>query len=301
MIVNSEVVTEAPRASATLVLLRDSPRNGVEVFLLRRHAASAVLGGVFVFPGGKLDPSDCQAGWASALDATPQALHRALGEPEIDVHQASGLFVASIREALEECGVLFAQSDVLTPAQIDQTQRQKLQQDLHAGADFFALMSRERWILNANALVPWSRWITPLVPSVSHKRFDTRFFVASLPPGQSPVHDNVEAVDSVWLTPREALIRYWENEISLAPPQIMSLVNLIPFADTTDVLQAAREKTPPVVFPQTFDESGVRTICYPGDPQHSLKTRALRGPTRLRFVNGRFEPAGGLDAFLNPT
>jgi hypothetical protein len=28
--------------------------------------------------------------------------------------------------------------------------------------------------------------------------------------------------------------------------------------------------------------------------------RALEGPSRLRFVDGRFEPHGGLEVFLNP-
>jgi 8-oxo-dGTP pyrophosphatase MutT (NUDIX family) len=300
VILNSEVVTEAPRASATLVLLRDSPRHELEVFLLRRHAASAVLGGVFVFPGGKLDASDCQEAWISRLDRSPQSLHVSLGEAQLDVNQASGLYIAAIREALEECGVLFAHSDSLTPFQTHEVQRQQLQQELHAGADFAQLMLRERLVLNTQAMAGWSRWITPLVPSVSNKRFDTRFFVAVLPKDQEPVHDNVEAVDSVWLTPRDALIRYWEKDISLAPPQIMSLVNLLSYPDANSVLQSAKQKVPSVVFPETFEDDGVRTICYPGDARHSVQKRALRGPTRLRFVNGRFEPAGGLNDFLNP-
>ncbi len=58
MELNHEVVTETPRPSATVVLLRDDRGPGLEVFLLRRHTASAVLGGAYVFPGGKLDESD---------------------------------------------------------------------------------------------------------------------------------------------------------------------------------------------------------------------------------------------------
>ncbi|MEY4363626.1 MAG: hypothetical protein RLZZ24_978, partial [Pseudomonadota bacterium] len=61
MELNHEVVSEAPRPSATVVLLRDDRGEGLEVFLLRRHAASAVLGGAYVFPGGKLDLADCDA------------------------------------------------------------------------------------------------------------------------------------------------------------------------------------------------------------------------------------------------
>ena len=298
MIVNSEAVHETPRASATLVLLRDSPRHELEVFLLRRHAASAVLGGVFVFAGGKLDAADCQAEWVSHLNVPVNVLHQRLGEPQLDPLQASGLYVAALREALEECGVLLAHARDAELVNSLPQQRKQLQQDLHDGHDFAQLVAREKLSLDAAALVPWSRWITPLIPSVSNKRFDTRFFLAALPQGQEPVHDNVEAVESVWLTPRQALQSYCDHSISLAPPQIMSLVNLLPFANVQSALQSARLQLPPVVLPETFDDQGVRTICYPGDPRHSVQQRALLVPTRLRFVNGRFEPLGGLQAFF---
>ena len=53
--------------------------------------------------------------------------------------------------------------------------------------------------------------------SVTPKRFDTRFFMAVLPEGQHPIHDNIEAIDSIWLSPREALDRYWAGSLPLAP------------------------------------------------------------------------------------
>ena len=54
MELNSEVITAPPRNAATVVLLRDTPQ-GLEVFLVKRHGLSDVLGGAYVFPGGKLD------------------------------------------------------------------------------------------------------------------------------------------------------------------------------------------------------------------------------------------------------
>ena len=50
----------APLPSATVMLLRDAPA-GLEVLMMRRHGDSAELGGVYVFPGGKLDPADLGA------------------------------------------------------------------------------------------------------------------------------------------------------------------------------------------------------------------------------------------------
>jgi hypothetical protein len=39
-------------------------------------------------------------------------------------------------------------------------------------------------------------------------------------------------------------------------------------------------------------------ICYPGDERHSVRERALPGPTRLHYRDRRFEPAGGFDALF---
>ena len=292
MQLNSEVVTTPPRASATVVLLRDAPQKGLEVFLLRRHKASAVLGGAYVFPGGKLDESDCEANLHAHLDATPHVLHQALGELELPVHTAVGLYVAAVREMLEECGVL------LSPESTEPTQRLQWQKQLHAGQRFVDVLQSSKLTIDTNNLAPWSRWITPRVPAVTNKRFDTRFFVAVLPPDQSPVHDNVEAIDSVWLSPRDALERYWSGGLSLAPPQIMTLASLVPHAHTSSVLQMARQQKPPLIEPEPFDDDGIRTLCYPGDPKHSVAQRAMIGPTRLRFVAGRFEPVGGFEEFV---
>ena len=300
MQLNSEVITTPPRASATVVLLRDAPQKGLEVFLLRRHTDSAVLGGAYVFPGGKLDEADSSELVLRHLDQDPLNLHHSLAEPDIQTHMAAGLYVAAIREALEECGVLYARARNSDALAHDTVQRAQWQKRLHAGETFANVLSSGNLQLDTQHLASWSRWITPRMPSVTSKRFDTRFFVAVLPPNQTPIHDDVEAVDSIWLSPRDALLKYWDRGISMAPPQIMTLVNLLPYADCASVLRAALARKPSTVMPETFDADGLRHICYPGDPQHSMQEKAMLGPTRLRFIEGRFEPKDGLGAFLDP-
>jgi len=298
MQLNSEIITTPPRASATVVLLRDAPQKGLQVFLLRRHTASAVLGGAYVFPGGKLDEADCAPAIHAYLDTSPLGLHRNLGEADLPVPTAAGLYVAAVREVLEECGVLYARFDPARAVAHAPEQRLNWQQQLHAGQDFAGILQSAGLRMDTQRLAPWTRWITPVQPSVTNKRFDTRFFVAALPPDQHPIHDNIESVDSVWLSPFDALTRYWAGDLPLAPPQIMTLVSLLSHACTTDVLNYARGQVPALILPEAFDEDGVRTLCYPGDPRHSVSARAMRGPTRLRFVAGRFEPDGGFEAFL---
>jgi 8-oxo-dGTP pyrophosphatase MutT (NUDIX family) len=221
-----------------------------------------------------------------------------LGESDLPEHTAAGLYVAAVREVLEECGVLYARASDSQVLAHDAVQRQQWQQALHGGQGFAEVLHNAGLRVDTQHLAPWSRWITPVQPSVTNKRFDTRFFVAVLPDGQHPIHDNIEAIDSVWLTPLDALTRYWAGDLPLAPPQIMSLVSLLSHRCTESVLHLAQQQTPALVLPEAFDDAGVRTLCYPGDPRHSVAQRAMPGPTRLRFVEGRFEPTTGFEEFL---
>jgi 8-oxo-dGTP pyrophosphatase MutT (NUDIX family) len=250
--------TNAPvRASASVVLLRDGV-GGVEVFLLKRHGLSDVLGGVYVFPGGKVDVLDAHEAAHAGLDRALAELPALLNEPRLSAVEAAAIFVAAVRETFEEAGVRLAASE----------------------------------------LVPWSRWITPVIPGVMRKRFDTRFFLARVPPGQEPRHDDHEATESVWLAPREALRQYWDGRIELAPPQIMGLAHLARHARVQDALDAARRRPPPLIHPEPIEQQGVRVMCYPGDERHTVHERALPGPTRLHWLRERYEPAGGFEAFF---
>lgn len=257
MEITSHIVTTPPRDASSVVLLRDGVA-GLEVFLMRRANASDVLGGAYVFPGGKLDEADAELVRTLPPDQTRHELVRRLGEPTLHADNALALYVAAVREVREECGV----------------------------------------ILSVPQLRPWSRWITPRQASLMNKRFDTRFFLAAMPDAQEAVHDDHETTHSEWMTPRDALTRYWAHEFAMAPPQIMSLVQLSRHASVVSALAEADMRLPSTIEPQPFDEDGMRVICYPGDARHPVPDAALRGPTRLMFRNKRFEPASGTLAEL---
>ena len=298
MELNTQTITTPPLDSASVVLLRDHAE-GLQVLLLRRHQASSVLGGAYVFPGGKLDLADQSSAVLARLSQDPSTLHQRLAEPDLSADRAAGLFVTAIREAFEECGILLGQAltpPVITNASADLQALQHALANGQSWGDAFQSLSLR---LSTEALVPWTRWITPRQASVTHKRFDTRFFIARVPEGQTAAHDNHETTETLWTTPREALIRYWDHEIELAPPQIMGLVQLAKHANTHGALSEALSRQPPVVEPEPFDQDGIRTICYPGDPKHSMKQAAFPGPTRLMFKNKRFEPETGLAGLLD--
>ena len=290
MELNTETVTTAPRPAATVVMLRNGPK-GPEVLLLRRHGLSEVLGGAYVFPGGKVDAQDGSTALQRHLDRTPAELHAQLQEAEVDAGTATSLYVAAIREAFEESGILFAEG-------VRHPQAAAARAMLREGLGFEDMLARLSLRLQTERILPWSRWITPKVPMVTNKRFDTRFFVAAVPDGQLAVHDNHEATECLWITPRTALERYWAGDIDMAPPQIMSLSFLSHFADVPAVLRQARATRPPLVEPEPFLHEGLRVVCYPGDERHSSARRAFPGPTRLTYRNKRFEPSGGFESLF---
>lgn len=290
MELNHLEVTSAPLAAATVVLLRAAPA-GMEVLLLKRHAASGVLGGAHVFPGGKVDGADSELDMAAHLDRDVRTLHAALGEPALSPLAAAALHVAALREAFEESGLLLAHEVTGWLAEIAARR-------VAGGFSFNRLLADLGLQLDTSNLVPWSRWITPRRPSVTSKRFDTRFFVALINNEVQVSHDDIEAVESAWLTPRAALEAYWAGGMSLAPPQIMSLVHLARHSNGRSVLDQARNDGPVLIEPHTCEIEGLRVVCYPGDERHPVRQRTLPGPSRLVFRNRRFEPFGGFNAFF---
>jgi 8-oxo-dGTP pyrophosphatase MutT (NUDIX family) len=283
--------TDAPlRAAATVVMLRDGA-SGLEVFLLKRHGLSDVLGGAYVFPGGKVDLADAQLDLEAHLDAPADALHAALNESALSQEEAAVVYVAALREVFEETGVLYAQGARAAQAEMAAAL-------LREGRGFDEVLAMMRLRLEATRLQPWTRWITPAVGGVMRKRFDTRFFLAPVPEGQVARHDNHEAIESAWLAPRAALEQYRDGHIELAPPQIMSLAQLSRHATVQGALDEARQRPPPVILPEAFEHEGGRVLCYPGDERHSLRERAMPGPTRLHHRNHRFEPDDGFEALF---
>lgn len=273
----------APRDSATVVLLRDGA-SGLEVFLMKRSGLSDAFGEAYVFPGGKLDEADSDTSALAALDQAPATLAQRLGEPALAAPVAAGLFAAALRELFEEAGVLLS-SGTSRPAS-------------NSTEHWQAWLATAAGELGASSIHPWSRWITPRMAAMSKKRFDTRFFLAVTPQDQDACHDNFETTASVWLAPKEALLRMERGEISMAPPQIMSLAHLARFGNVAQALADAQTRTPPCICPENYSADGEVFLCYPGDPAHSVPQRALPGPTRLYVRHRSFVPREGSIAAL---
>ncbi len=111
-------------------------------------------------------------------------------------------------------------------------------------------------------LVKFSRWITPAAVTI---RFDTHFFLATLPDGQEPAVDGDECVDLGWFTPESALEAYAAKRIELVFPTIKHLEQLGEFSDVDALLGYARGREVLPVEPRVVIEGEVARILLPGD------------------------------------
>jgi len=113
-----------------------------------------------------------------------------------------------------------------------------------------------------DALVKFSRWITPAAVKI---RFDTHFFLATLPDQQEPAVDGQEVVDLGWFSPQDALDAHAREEILLVFPTIKHLEQLREFASVEELLAHARGKEVLPVEPRVVMEGEVARILLPGE------------------------------------
>lgn len=244
------------RDAATVVLMRDGA-GGPEVFLLRRVRGMAFAAGMTVFPGGAVDPRDAEAdvGWVGPPPTEWTAPFDA------DEALARALLCAAVRETFEESGVLLAgpsAGEVCAPVGPDwEADRVGLERRDFSLAE---LLARRGLALRADLLRPWAHWITPPQESV-RRRYDTRFLVAALPPGQATRAVTSEAEVVEWVRPADALAEHRRGERPLMPPTIITLEEVVGFGSVADVLAA--DRTPGRIEPVLTLVDGAPVVTLP--------------------------------------
>jgi 8-oxo-dGTP pyrophosphatase MutT (NUDIX family) len=196
-------VVPAPRDSATVVLLRDVA-DGFEVFVLRRVSSMAFAAGMHVFPGGVVEPGDVEVPWHPGADPDPTRLSASPGV-------ARALVAAAVRETFEECGALLATDGAGRAPGADEAARVGV---LDGSIDFASLLRERGLAVDGQALQAWDHWVTP---EVEPRRYDTRFFVAALPPGEHAVDVGGEADRVRWVRPELAVSECVAGRMPMLP------------------------------------------------------------------------------------
>ena len=142
-----------PRDAATLIIVRrDGPKP--RVLMGRRHGGHDFMPDKWVFPGGRIDPSDFRAPVAAELRPEVAVRLNKTAPPK----RARALGLAAIRETFEEAGLLLAKPGAARP-----------------GAGPWRQFISQGALPDLSALDFIARAITP--PRVP-KRFNARFFMA---------------------------------------------------------------------------------------------------------------------------
>jgi 8-oxo-dGTP pyrophosphatase MutT (NUDIX family) len=228
-------VAVVPSAAATVVLLRDG-RDGLEAYLQLRPTGMGFAGGLWVFPGGRVDAADrdpaVDASWAGP---PPAAWAERLGLP---VDEARGHVVAACRETLEEAGLLLA-----TPAPGAGELAEGRRELLARPGGLAGLLERLGVRLDTGRLRYWAWWVTP---EEEPRRYDTRFFVAGLPAGAAVTAHLAEAERERWLPPGEAAA---DLGLPMLPPTRYTLRDLAAHGSVAEALAAAADRRVERILP----------------------------------------------------
>jgi 8-oxo-dGTP pyrophosphatase MutT (NUDIX family) len=205
-----------PLPASTLALLREG-RSGREVLLLRRPAHSSFAPDVWVFPGGRVDPEDLELDHdRHAAGPSPREWAAVLSVD--DPREAAGYVVAALRETWEETGILLS-TGVFGGARGRVARRALLAGSSPLAAHLQALDVR----LATGALRYVGHWVTPeWLP----RRFDTRFFVASVDRRARCTLHGDELAEFRWVRPAEALEAASHGSLKLLPPTVHTLRRL---------------------------------------------------------------------------
>lgn len=265
-----------PTDAATLVLIRDTD-TGLEVFCVRRVVSSRFMGGAMVFPGGKVEAEDYDPEWQSVMLPSAPRVDE-LGDADLP----RALSVTACRECLEEAAILPVDGMLLHNDAL------ALRDILMQGpAALRAALATRHLRINAAALVPFARWVTP---AAERRRFDARFFMVRAPDGQHGAHDTVETSQCVWARPADLLTRWNDGDIQLAPPTHHTLWTLAGAASVDDALATAARRPLQSINPLLVAADETWALALPGDPEHPEPERLIDGPTRYVLRGEQWRP-----------
>lgn len=245
-----------PRLAATVILLRDGA-DGIETLLLCRSSRVGFFPLAWVFPGGRVDPADAALPARGALPGVDEAGRVAA--------------LAAARECLEEAGIWLGHGEA----------GPELRAELNAGRA--TLADAPGLAVDLSRLLPWGRWVTPVMES---RRYDTWFYLAVVPPGTPASADAGEATECRWVRPGDAIGR--PEDYPMAPPTFRTLEELVELGSLSAVLASAPSRRLSPICPRLEqNEEGGWEIVLPGDPTYPSED-PVEGPTRIGFRQGRW-------------
>ncbi len=242
-----------PKPAASILFLRDSTA-GIEVFMVVRNAGLSFAASAMVFPGGKLVAGDHPDSMASAISTGH----------ELNVAHSTHA-VAALREAFEEAGLLHVKyPDGRWPDSDSIRALYGFRSAIDSGqSDFGACLRDAGLILTLDTVVPFAHIIGP---TVAPKRFDTLFFIAPAPWGQTHKVDDHEIVEAHWITANAALALGDSEHRLLMSPTRLVLSRLKRYESVTEAIADAKANPPTPILPEVQTRDGIIGLYSPSAP-----------------------------------
>lgn len=198
-----------PKLASTVILLDQMSR----VYLTKRPKTMKFLGGFYVFPGGSVELADnvLERNWVK--------------QGKINESFSHAHYVAAARELFEEVGVLLASKQDGSPVTFTKAKEMEYRRQLINGEiSFLQMLKQEDLHLELESLKYFGHRVTP---ENSPIRFETRFFITTLPKGQTPIPDLHEIEEAFWISPDEAIAAYQTGKMPMVSPTLLSLCTII--------------------------------------------------------------------------
>ncbi|WP_349827137.1 hypothetical protein [Brevibacterium litoralis] len=261
-------VPDVPEPQAAVVLVRDSSR-GLQVFVTRTvDALGHAERGRYGFPTGTVDPSEIRrlpiAGW----DAARCARQLRIDSPG----RGLSWFSAAARTVLRKLGVFLAQ-DAEGRVVGEDTVAERARDGLDEGRRLAEVVASRDHALRPDLLRPWLRWVnTPL----QLRRFDTVYFLAAVPQGQSVRLESTNEVWGGWMRPEDVLELGGDNDSDLiSPPTRILLESFAGVPTVGSTMTRIRDILP--VTPEIVRKGGDWWVSFdrPTDPSERGQARAF--------------------------
>lgn len=235
-----------PKFASTVILYR--PQNsshsaGFEIFLIQRSKEMQFLGGFHAFPGGKMEDTDLfDRNLARCKGLSSVEAHQLIIDKQTyhqDPNLSLGFWITGIRELFEEIGVFLVYNNEmqlldLSDPNVQQRFNTYRSQLIKNEMLILEIMEMEDLYYALDKLFYFRHFITP---NLSPIRYDTRFFIARIPPNQVVRPTSSEINTSEWLDPSTIIKRYREKLIKLIPPQYSCIASLRKVDDITAFCQ----------------------------------------------------------------
>ncbi len=227
--------------AATVVIFRNCPQGGPpQLLMVQRSKELRFAGGAAVFPGGRVDEAD------------RELAHRIAPDDDSEITAAR---IASVRETLEETGLLIAIRETVSAAHAARAREMLLKSEALA-----PVLDHFGWQLDLESLTCFARWC----PAVKKRAFDTRFFLTDL--GTGAVDITVDATENTrmfWTSAKQALELANSGEISLIFPTRRNLDRLALFANFKEAREQAAQYPIKLIEPNVEIRDGERWLTIP--------------------------------------